>query len=118
MLYRFPRYAPTDLASIPRPLWSFLPPSGEDGAEYGLAARGHDNFYQDTALVWPPGATPPAVFVPNDNTGWVKASLSKADSDLMLKEMMLACKVPADIVYTIYEAVKIGGQPAFDNDRR
>ena len=117
VLYRFPRYAPTDLASIPRPLWALLPPQGENGAEYGLAARGHDNFYQDTALLWPAGATPPEVFVPNDNTGWIKANLSKSDSDLLLKEMMLACKVPEDIAETIYQAVRLGGQAAFDADR-
>ena len=116
-LYRFPRYAPTDLASIPRPLWSLLPPQGEDGAEYGLAARGHDNFYQDTALVWPANnvlAGPP---IPNDNTGWIKATLPKADCDLLLWEMMIACKVPGSIAEEIYLGVKLGGQAAFDKDR-
>jgi hypothetical protein len=117
VLYRFPRYAPTDLASIPRPLWALLPPQGEDGAEYGLAARGHDNLYQDTALVWPTGATPPTVFVPNDNTGWVKATLPKADCDLLLLEMMIALKVPGRIAEEIYLGVKLGGQAAFDKDR-
>jgi Protein of unknown function (DUF1353) len=116
-LYRIPRLASSDLASIPRLFWTLLPPAGEDGAEYGLAAYGHDCCYQDTLLVWPTGAVPSGTPMPNDNTRWVKASLTKEKSDLLLREMMLACKVPADIVETIYEGVRLGGQHAFNEDR-
>jgi hypothetical protein len=117
VLYRLPRYAPTDLASIPKELWSLLPPAGEDGAEYGLAAFGHDCCYQDTLLVWPSGSMPSGTPIPNDNTGWIKASLSKSDSDLLLKEMMLACKVPDLIAEAIYQGVNLGGSGAFKKDR-
>ena len=116
-LYRLPRFGKSDLASIPRPLWALLPPQGEDGAEYGLCAFGHDLSYKDTLLVWPKNnvlAGPP---MPNDNTGWVKATLPRAGCDLLLKEMMLACNVPKDIAEEIYLGVKFGGQSAFDNDR-
>jgi hypothetical protein len=60
-----------------------------------------------------PNGTP----IPNDNTGWIKATLPKADCDLLLKEMMLACKVPDLIAEVIYQGVHIGGQSAFDKDR-
>jgi len=117
VLYRLPRYAPSDLASIPRPCWSLLAPAGENGAEYALAAYGHDCCYQNTLLVWPSTAMTPTVAVHNDNIGWIKASLSKSDSDLLLKEMMLACGVPTGIVETIYEAVNLAGQSSFNADR-
>jgi hypothetical protein len=117
VLYRLPRFAPSDLASIPEACWSLLSPAGRDGAEYALAAYGHDCAYQNTLLVWPATALPPTVVVPNDNTGWVKAALLKPDCDLLLKEMMLACLVPAVIVETIYEAVNLAGQSSFNEDR-
>jgi hypothetical protein len=99
-----PKDAFTDLASIPRPLWSLLPPQGENGAEYGLAAAGHDFLYRNTMLVW-------------NGSAWVKAAFQKDKCDLLLKEMMLACQVPMEIAETIYLAVKNCGQSAFDNDR-
>jgi hypothetical protein len=117
VLYRIPKFCWSDLASIPRPLWSELPPQGEDGAEYGLAAYGHDAAYRDRLLMWPAGSMPNGTPIPNDNTGWIKATLPKADCDLLLKEMMLACKVPDLIAEVIYQGVHIGGQSAFDKDR-
>ena len=83
-LYRLPCFGKSDLASIPRPLWALLPPAGEDGAEYALSAFGHDLAYNDTLLMWPYGATPMLVPTSKDNTGWVKATLPRADCDLLL----------------------------------
>jgi hypothetical protein len=105
-LYKLPKAGVTDLASIPRPLWSLLPPQGEDGEEYGLAACGHDFAYKNLLMKWDEA-----------QNAWVKAVLLKPDCDLLLKEMMIACKVPADIVETIYEGVRLGGQYAFNGDR-
>jgi hypothetical protein len=116
-LFRLPRFGKSDLASIPRPLWALLPPQGEDGAEYGLCAFGHDLAYLDTLLVWPSNHVLAGVPIPNDNTGWIKASLPRPECDLLLREMMLACKVPEAIAEEIYLGVKLGGQWAFDNDR-
>ena len=103
--YRLPKAARSDLASIPRPLWSLLPPTGADGAEYGLAAFLHDLCYRDTLLlVNPDGSTQ-------------LAHLTKERSDNLLREAMLACQVPAAIVETIYEAVVLAGGSSFAGDR-
>ena len=103
--YRIPRGAQSDLASIPQPLWSLLPPTGEDGSEYGLAAFGHDAEYRNTLQIV-------------DATGAVtKANLTKPQCDSLLKEMMLDCQVPAAIVQTIYEAVVLAGGSSFAGDR-
>lgn len=117
VLYRLPRFATSDLASIPDELWSLLPPQGKDGAEYGLAAFGHDCAYQDTLLMWPAGSKQDGTPIPNDNTGWVKTTLARDDCDLLLGEMMAACKVPVEIVEEIYAGVRFGGKWAFDEDR-
>ena len=116
-LYRIPKLAQSDLASIPHYLWSELPPQGEDGAEYGLAAFGHDSAYRDTLLVWPENNVLAGAPIPNDNTGWIKATLSKFDCDLLLKEMMLACLVAKNIALIIYEGVNFAGSAAFNKDR-
>ena len=115
--YRMPKAATSDLASIPRGLWNLLPPPGENGAEYGIAAYLHDTAYRNTLLVWPVGSMPNGTPIPNDNTGWIKASLSKPDCDLLLKEAMLYCGVPEAIVETIYEAVNLAGGSSYKEDR-
>jgi hypothetical protein len=99
-----PKDAFTDLASIPRPLWSLLPPQGENGAEYGLAAAAHDFMYRNTMLLW-------------SGTAWVKAAFPKSKCDLLLKEMMLGCQVPELIAETIYQAVNLAGESSFNGDR-
>jgi hypothetical protein len=104
-VYRMPKAARSDLASIPRPLWSLLPPAGEDGAEYGLCAFLHDLCYRNTLLrVLPDGSTQ-------------LAALPKDRCDLLLKESMELCGVPAHIVFEIYEGVRLGGQGSFCEDR-
>jgi hypothetical protein len=103
-LYQIPKNATSDLASIPRELWSLLPPAGTTGAEYALAAFGHDSAYRNTLLLW-------------NGSAWVLATLEKPDCDLLLREMMIACQVPEDVVDTIYEAVRLGGAGSFKDDR-
>jgi hypothetical protein len=100
-----PRGAQSDLASIPKPLWSILPPAGSDGAEYGMAAFGHDCAYRNTLQV-----------VSLDGTV-SPANLPKAACDLLLREMMIVCEVPSDIIEIIYKAVSIAGSSSFNADR-
>ena len=100
-----PEGAQSDLASIPRELWSLLPPAGEIGSEYALAAFLHDTAYRNTLkIVQADGSVIPA-------------NLSKHDCDSLLKEAMLACQVPISIAETIYEAVNLAGSSAFNGDR-
>lgn len=104
-VYEMPKAARSDLASIPRALWALLPPAGEDGAEYALAACLHDLAYRGTLKrVLPDGSA-------------VLAMLAKEASDLLLKEAMEACGVPARIVFEICEGVRLGGASAFAEDR-
>jgi hypothetical protein len=103
--YRMPKAAMSDLASIPRGLWNLLPPPGENGAEYGIAAYLHDCAYRNTLQI-----------VNADGTVSI-ANLSKADCDLLLKEAMLYCGVPEAIVETIYEAVNLAGGSSYKEDR-
>lgn len=75
----------TDFASIPRALWSFLPPTGT----YGKAAVVHDWLYRT------PG----------------QASRSQADNVLM--EAMKVLGVGAFTRRIIYAGVRIGGKGAY-----
>ena len=92
-----PRGASTDGASTPALIASLLPPTGD----YWQSAVLHDSAYQNTLLT---------------NLGG-KASLSKDECDLLLKEAMELSGVDALIVDTIYEGVRIGGAHAFKEDR-
>lgn len=99
--FRLIEGTPSDLASIPRPLWALLPPFGQ----YALPAYFHDGFYQNHALL-----------VAADGTTTI-ANLTKEDSDSMLKEMMICAGVDTITVETIYEGVNLGGASAYKSDR-
>jgi len=103
-LYKLARGSVSDLASVPKPFWNLLPPQGTAGAEYALAAFGHDCAYRNTLRVW-------------NGSAWVLAALSKSDCDSLLKEMMLACQVPEVTAETIYQGVNLAGSHAFNEDR-
>ncbi len=105
-LYIIAKGARSDLASIPRMLWSLLPPAGEDGAEYGLCAYLHDVLYRRKIKVQESGGTLRDC-----------PEMTKDRADLLLKESMELCGVPAHIVTMIYEGVRLGGQAAWDSDR-
>lgn len=100
--YEIPRLGKTNLASIPRPLWSLLPPQGEDGAEYGLCAALHDMAYGRNILIVNPDGTTS------------NAMMGRLEADDLLLEAMLYCRVPDSIAQTIYRAVRLGGQTAWD----
>jgi len=72
----------TDLASIPRSLWTILPPVGK----YDAAAVVHDFLYQQ----------PPA-------------GCSRDDADAVLDEAMIVCGVPTWQRRLIYVGVRVGG---------
>lgn len=82
---------PTDFASIPRPLWSILPPVGK----YDAAAVLHDYCY----CVSPFG-------------------MSRATADRILLEAMQVCQVSALTRRVIYLGVRLGGKPYWDTQRK
>lgn len=83
--YMAARGMTTDMASIPRELWSIMPPFGK----YTGAAVIHDMLYQ-TQMV------------------------SKEKADHLLADMMDLAGVPHMERMAIYDGVKFGGQPAWD----
>lgn len=93
----------TDLASIPRGVWSILPPDGP----WGPAAGIHDPCYRTKGTfvwVWPgrPNAAP---FIGLRN----HPPLTRAQCDEALRQAMVALQVPAWKRVVIYEAVRLGG---------
>lgn len=79
----------TDGASVPRALWRLLPPFGK----YWMASILHDYVYRFTKM-------------------------AKTNCDDLFHEAMLSCGVDPAVARTIYEGVRIGGQEAFDENRR
>jgi hypothetical protein len=98
--YKIPQGAKSDGASTPREVWPLIPPFGK----YWPAAFLHDAAYQNTLLIWRGGQ-------------WVTANLSKAECDALLLEAMDALGVGLIERETIYKAVVLAGQSAFDSDR-
>ena len=85
----------TDFASIPRALWSILPPTGR----YGKAAVIHDFLYiQANATI--PGTT---------------TVLLKAMADKIFLDAMTELGVPAWQRYPMYEGVRLFGRGNFGN---
>jgi hypothetical protein len=84
-----PAGATSDGASTPRFLWPTIPPFGM----YWLAAVLHDYLYRRTQK-------------------------PKAECDNLLLEAMESLGVEKVLASAIYEGVNIGGQAAFDADRR
>ena len=79
----------TDLASIPRALWWWLPPSGE----YDPAAVLHDWLY-------------------------ARGELSRAKCDELFLDAMLSTGVSRFRAYAMHEAVRLFGWFAWDRKRR
>lgn len=79
----------TDLASIPRVFWSLLRPDGE----YAYAAIIHDYLY------------------------WTQTTTREA-ADHILKFAMEDFKVSSASVTTIFDAVRIGGKAAWDDNAK
>jgi hypothetical protein len=105
-LFQIPVGAPSDLASTPPIIWTklgfeWLPPFGD----YAPDCYAHDSAYNGSLEVW-------------NGTDWVKAMLSKEDSDDLLFALMTGAGVNPLKAREIYDGVHIGGQKAFDEDRR
>jgi Protein of unknown function (DUF1353) len=79
----------TDLASIPRLFWSLLRPDGD----YVYAAILHDYLY------------------------WEQTT-SKSTADMVLKIGMMDLGVSDIVVTTIYQAVRLAGQSAWDDNTK
>lgn len=114
-IFIIPRGASTDGASTPAIIASIYPPSGA----YWQSAVLHDAAYRDDLRAAPAGALAnlsrpdPAVVA-----GLPKASLAKTECDLLLLEAMRLSGVDEATCQVIYEGVRLGGQAAFDEDRR
>lgn len=79
----------TDLTSIPRLFWSLFPPDGP----YAFAAVIHDYLY------------------------WTHA-VSREHADLIFKHAMQDLTVSGPTVDTLYEAVRLGGGSAWNDNRK
>jgi hypothetical protein len=107
--YRLPKYAPSDLGSIPSPLWGpplFLVP-------FGLFARPfylHDCGFQNTLLI-----------VNNDGTTKVANLTEEKCNDLLLEAMNSVSNSLTELEKAqrdaIYQGVRIGGWHAYKEDR-
>lgn len=84
-----PAGATSDGASVPRALWNILPPFGS----YWRAAVLHDWLYRCS--------TKP-----------------KDECDLIFRDAMTDLGVEPAVRDAIYEGVRLGGQAAFDEDRK
>ncbi len=99
--YKMPVGAPSDLASVPQEFWTLLPPFGE----YALEAYAHDGCYQNWLQKW-------------DGTQWVKAALTKPESDSLFDWLMSLNKnITEAQAQILYHAVVECGMHAFKEDR-
>jgi Protein of unknown function (DUF1353) len=78
----------TDFASIPQIFWTILRPDGD----YAYAAVIHDYLY------------------------WTQTGTRK-EADLTMKAVMNEFSLSAPVVFTIYNAVRVGGHFAWDENR-
>lgn len=93
-IVRVPAGFVTDFASIPRMLWSLLPPTGK----YGKATVVHDVLYR-----YPECVTP---------------RVTRIQADRTLFEGMVALRVGWLTRWAIYAGVRAGGFVAWNHDRR
>ena len=77
----------TDFASTPAAIWNIIPPWGV----YGPAAVVHDWLY------------------------WTQPCTRTA-ADYVLREAMIDLQVREDLIQTIYDGVRVGGQHSWDRD--
>jgi len=99
-LFVMPAGATSDGASTPPEVWPLIPPFGK----YWLAAVLHDGAYRDTLLR--------AI-----GSGFIRATLPKADCDALLAEAMEVLGVGMVERQTIYDAVVLAGTSSFTADR-
>lgn len=103
-MYRMPKGAISDGASIPQLLWGLgLAPFGP----YWPAAYAHDCAYRGTLLVYQ-----------LEGDSWEEAMLSKDMCDELLKALMFSLGVDQKLINVIYDGVHVGGIRAFRDDRQ
>jgi hypothetical protein len=85
---------PTDFASIPRALWTFLPPTGK----YGKATLIHDALYQNRMVT---------IHVDEEQT--IFRLVERGEADSILKEGMEVLKVGWFTRQLVYSGVRVGG---------
>lgn len=96
----------TDFASIPRPLWGWLPPTGK----YGKAAVIHDALYQNRQIMARSDVTLGA---------WYVARLvERGEADSILKEGMEVLGVSRFVRWIVYSGVRVGGHWAWETYRK
>ncbi len=90
----------TDFASVPRPLWNILPPTGK----YGKAAVIHDFLYQRRAVT---------TFL----NGLAIRFVERGEADAILNEGMEVLGVSRFTRWIVYYGVRIGGWAAWKRYR-
>lgn len=80
---------PTDLGSVPKPLWDIIPPTGKMLRAYLI----HDWLY-------------------------AQQFCARKEADDCLKRLMIALAVPEWEYEAIYNGVRFGGQAAWDSDAK
>jgi hypothetical protein len=93
---RVPTGFVTDFASIPRALWSLLPPTGR----YGKAAAIHDWLYSHRVV---DDVITPAMFTRGSRL------VNRAEADRIFREAMRTLGVSAEMAWTLYAGVRVGG---------
>lgn len=99
-LIRAPAGMITDFASVPRLLWSILPPTGV----YGEAAVIHDHLYQSEGV--------------HLKGSGISKVYTRAQCDAILLDGMKVRGVGWSVRNAIYSGVRIGGWHAWDSDRK
>ena len=100
VIFRAPAGSASDGISTPSEIWLHFPPFGT----WWRAGIIHDAAYRDTLEVFQDGQ-------------WVKAHLSKDDSDQLFLEAMASLGVGEMDRNTIYQGVHLAGARAFHDDR-
>jgi len=98
--YRAPIGGTTDGLSVPRCVQNIIPATGGDWFSGVL----HDSAYRNQLEVLV-------------DSVWIKARLTKDVCDLLLLEALLSQDVSELEAYAIYNAVKVCGDKAFNEDR-
>lgn len=111
-VYVIPKGSTSDGASTPSIIWITIPPFGD----YWKEAFLHDAAYRDLLLVvtFPDGKIKSNL----DGTTLKRASLTKGQSDDLLKEAMKLAGVNEYTAAKIYEGVHLGGWKSFTDDRK
>jgi hypothetical protein len=91
----------TDFASIPRALWSILPPTGR----YGKAAVLHDFLYQNLGLVR---------INPTVEAEAIVKRFTRAECDGIFRDAMLVLGVSSFTAYAMWVAVRAFGWHAWN----